>query len=193
MAPLREEQSDEPRQPGDEGISQAQLRKKAMDEIEAVFLDALAFATAKPLPRMSALCAKVEALADSGQRLTPQLHRAFDDAEIFGLIRGEVLSAPLDQLAKLAEKNCDDGTGSDAARKPLTEGLQNALAQVRRTFAEIAKFEPDRYQPKSVAEFKPFDLSAFPTKQKWLSFGFEQGMALGTPPRISTASVPLTC
>ena len=28
-------------------------------------------------------------------------------------------------------------------------------------------------------EFKRFDLSAFPTKQKWLSFGFEQGMALG--------------
>ena len=24
-----------------------------------------------------------------------------------------------------------------------------------------------------------FDLSAFPTKQKWLSFGFEQGVALG--------------
>lgn len=179
MAPLRNEPSDEPRQPGDEGLSQAQLRRKAMGEIEAVFVDALAFATAKPAPRASAICAKVEALADSGQRLTPQLHRAFDDAEIFGLIRGEVLSGPLDVLAKLAEKECDDGIASSTARGNLIEGLQKALAQVRHTFSQIAAFEPDRYQPKSVLEFKPFDLAAFPTKQKWLSFGFEQGMALG--------------
>jgi hypothetical protein len=179
MAPLRNEISDEPVQPGDEGLSQAQLRQKAMGEIEAVFAEVLAFATAKPPPPVAQLCAKVEALADSEQRLVPQLHRAFDDAEIFALIRGEVVSGLLDALAKIAEKDCDDGVGTSASRKTLVEGLQAALAQIRRAFAEIAAFEPDRYQPKSVLEFKRFDLAAFPTKQKWMSFGFEQGMALG--------------
>jgi hypothetical protein len=43
----------------------------------------------------------------------------------------------------------------------------------------MASFEPDAYQPRSVLDFKRFDLTAFPTKQKWLSFGYEQGMALG--------------
>lgn len=179
MAPLRTEASDEPPQVGDEGLSPAQLRKKAMGEIEAVFTAALAFAATKPVPNVSALCARVESLADSGQQLTPQLHRAFDDAEIFGLIRGEVLARPLEMLAKIAEKACDDGVAPGAARKSLTDGLETALAQIRRSFAAVAGFEPDRYQPKSVLEFKRFDLSAFPTRQKWLSFGFEQGMALG--------------
>jgi mono/diheme cytochrome c family protein len=179
MAPLTSEPSDDPPQPADEGLARAQLRKKAMSEVEAVFAGLLAFATAKPAPRVSVLCEKVEALADSGQKLTPTLHRAFDDAEIFALIRGEVLAGPLDMLAKIAEKACDDRGGTAAARKSLVDGLESALAQVQRTFAEIARFDPERYQPKSVLEFKPFDLSAFPTKQKWLSFGFEQGMALG--------------
>jgi hypothetical protein len=179
MAPLRTEASDEPQQAGDQGLTPAQLRKKAMGEIEAVFADALSFAVAKPAPKVSALCARVEALADSGQQLTPQLHRAFDDAEIFGLIRGEVLSRPLELLAKIAEKACDDGVAPASARKNLADGLESALAQVRRSFAAITAFEPDRYQPNSVLEFKRFDLAAFPTRQKWLSFGFEQGMALG--------------
>jgi hypothetical protein len=179
MAPLRSEASEEPLQAGDEGLTPTRLREKAMGEIERVFADALAFATARPPPKTSAICAKVEALADSGQQLTPQLHRAFDDAEIFGLIRGEVLARPLDVLAKIAEKACDDGVAPGAARKSLVDGLESAMAQVKRAFAAIAAFEPDRYQPKSVAEFKRFDLSAFPTRQKWLSFGFEQGMALG--------------
>jgi hypothetical protein len=179
MAPLRSEPLDEPPQPGDEGLTPAQLRGKAMRESEAVFADALAFAQAKPAPRLADLCKTVEALADSGQTLTPQLHRAFDDAEIFALIRGEVLAQPLEMLAKVAEKACDEKTAPAAARKSLVEGLESALAQIRRAFAAIAEFEPDRYQPKSVLEFKRFALSAFPTKQKWLSFGFEQGMALG--------------
>ena len=179
MAPLRSEPLDEPPQPGDEGLTLAQLRSKAMREIEAVFADALALAQARPAPRLADLCKAVEALADSGQTLTPQLHRAFDDAEIFALIRGEVLMQPLEMLAKVAEKACDERTAPAAARKSLLEGLESALAEIKRAFSAIAEFEPDRYQPKSVLEFKRFALSAFPTKQKWLSFGFEQGMALG--------------
>jgi hypothetical protein len=179
MAPLRSEPLDEPPQPGDEGLTPAQLRSKAMREIEAVFADALALAHAKPAPRLAELCKGVEALADSGQTLTPRLHRAFDDAEIFALIRGEVLAQPLEMLAKIAETACDERTAPAAARKRLVDGLESALAQIKRAFSAIAEFEPDRYQPKSVREFKRFTLSAFPTQQKWLSFGFEQGMALG--------------
>src|SRR5262245_2543244 len=179
MAPLRSEPPDEPLQPGDEGLSPAQLRSKATREIERVFTEAVAFARAKPAPRLADLCKAVEDLADSGQTLTPQLHRAFDDAEIFALIRGEVLAQPLEMLAKIAEKACDERAAPAAARKSLLEGLQSALAQIKRTFSTLAEFEPDRYQPTSVLEFKRFALAAFPTRQKWLSFGFEQGMALG--------------
>jgi hypothetical protein len=179
MAPLRSDFADEAPPPGDEGLSAQQLRRKAMGEIEAAFAEVLAFTASKPAPRMPAICAKVEAFADSGQQLTPQLHRAFDDVEVFALIRGEVLAGPLDRLARIAGKACNSATAPRAARKALVEGLESALAQVRRTFAAMADFEPDRYQPKSVLEFKRFDLAAFPTRQKWLSFGFEQGMALG--------------
>src|SRR5581483_5300430 len=179
MAPLRSEPSEEPVAPGDEGLSPAALRRKAMREIDAVFADAVTFAVARPAPSVGAMCKRVEALADSGQQLTPQLHRAFDEAEIFGLIRGEVLARPLDELAKLAEKECGERADPATARRRLVDGLRGALAQIRRSFTAIAAFEPDRYQPKSVLEFKPFDLSAFPTRQKWVSFGFEQGMALG--------------
>ena len=39
------------------------------------------------------------------------------------------------------------------------------------------KFEPANYRPRSVLEFKPFDLSVF-KMDKWLAFGFEQSTAL---------------
>ncbi|HJU31600.1 MAG TPA: hypothetical protein VJ740_09100, partial [Hyphomicrobiaceae bacterium] len=178
MAPLRNDFSDEPPPATDAGLTPAALRKKAMGDIEAVFADALTFAEGKPAPRLPALCTRVEALADSADHLTPQLHRAFDDAEIFALIRGEVVAAPLEMLASVAEKACNGATPAVEARKALVEGLQRALAAVRRTFSAMAAFEPDVYQPRSVLDFKRFDLSAFPTKQKWLSFGYEQGMAL---------------
>ena len=51
MAPLRSEPSEEVLQPADAALTPAQLRRKAMREIEAVFASALAFATAKPTPR----------------------------------------------------------------------------------------------------------------------------------------------
>ena len=154
MAPLRSESSDEPRQAGDAGLSPAQLRKKAMGEIEAVFADALAFATAKPRAtpsrdlRQGRGAGRQRAAADAAA--ASRLRRCRD----LRLIRGEVLAGPLDVLAKIAEKECDDGVGTARHAGALVEGLESALTQVRRAFAEIAAFEPDRYQPKSVSEFK---------------------------------------
>jgi len=68
-------------------------------------------------------------LADSGQTLTLQLHRAFDDAEIFALIRGEVLAEPLDMLAKVAEKACDARAAPAEARNAISRQLL-ILAQI---------------------------------------------------------------
>lgn len=177
MAPLRHEPLEDKPQPDDAGLSPPQLRKKAMGEIETVFGGVHAFAAANPAPGASAICDRVEALIDDRNQLSAHLNRAFDDAEIFALGRGEVLEGPIDALAKVAASECREGVRG--SRQKLVAALQAALSQVRRAFAEIATFEPEAYQPRSLLEFRPFDLSAFPTRQKWLSFGFEQGMALG--------------
>lgn len=175
MAPLRSEPLEDAPQPGDAGLTPTELRKKAMGEIEAEFASALEFAKANL--RVADICRRVKPLADSERELTQKLHRAFDDAEIFALVRGEVLTAPFGALAKLAERECH-GKATQGSSK-LVAGLRSAHLQIKRAFDQIATFEPTAYQPTSVAEFKRFDLAAFPTKQKWLSFGFEQGMALG--------------
>ncbi len=177
MAPLRSEPSEDPPLPADVGLSPAQLRKKAMGEIEAEL--ATVAASVKTVTGMADVCRKVEKLAERVEELTQKLHRAFDDAEIFALIRGEVLAAPLDALAKLAEKECAKRGASGPARRKLAAGVQRAQQRIKRAFDEIATFEPAVYRPKSVLEFRRLDLSALPTRQKWLSFGFEQGMALG--------------
>jgi len=177
MAPLRVEPLEDKPQPDDAGLSPAQLRKKAMSEVEVAVARVHEFAVAKPVRSLAEICDRAEVLAASEPQLTLRLNRAFDDAEIFALVRGEVLAGPLEGLAKATGKECR--VGSPGSRKGLVEGLQTALLQIRRAFEQIAAFEPAVYQPKSVREFKPFDLSAFPTRQKWLSFGFEQGMALG--------------
>lgn len=177
MAPLRIEPLEDPPQAADVGLAPAQLRRKAMGDVEAVFTDVIEAANAARSPSTADLCAQVRALAAGVNELKPKLYRAFDDSEIFALTRGEVLTAPLEELAKIADKEC--ASRSRAARDRLIGGVERALGQIRRAFAEMASFEPAVYQPKSVAAFKPFDLTAFPTRQKWLSFGFEQGMALG--------------
>jgi len=179
MAPLRTEPLGDPPQPGDEGLSAPQLRAKAIGEAREAFEYVLEFATAKPAPSAAALCGKVAELAESASALTAKLYRAFDDAEIFALIRGEVLTRPLHVLGQVVEKECGGKTPPAAARERVTEALRRALQQVDRAFAEMAKFEPAIYQPRTVLDFKPYDLAAFPTKQRWLSFGFEQGIALG--------------
>jgi hypothetical protein len=51
------------------------------------------------------------------------------------------------------------------------------LSRLTRAFAEILKFEPSVYQPRTVLEFKPFDLGAF-QMDRWMAFGFEQSTAL---------------
>ncbi len=76
-------------------------------------------------------------------------------------------------------RNARSEARRDLPRRKLAAGVQRAQQQIKRAFDEIATFEPAVYRPKSVLEFRRLDLSAFPTRQKWLSFGFEQGMALG--------------
>lgn len=176
MAPLRSEPLEDPPQPGDAGLKPPQLRKKAIGELKQVLANVLDDAAgASP----KAICREVKGLTGRVEDLKNRLFRAFDDAEIFALVRGEAVTAPLEALGALATRECAAKPLTNAARDRVVEGVRNTLAQFERTFDEMAKFEPAVYRPSSVADFKPFDLTAFPTKQKWLSFGFEQGMALG--------------
>lgn len=174
MAPLRTEALEDAPLPGDVGLTPVQMRKKAVGELT----DALLQLLEKPQAVPRSLCRRTKALTERVEELSSRLHRAFDDAEIFALIRGEVVSAPLASLAGVVDRECD-GKASPAAQERLEEAIRQAVHRIERAFEEIAKFEPAVYRPRTVSQFKAFDLSAFPTKQKWLSFGFEQGVALG--------------
>ena len=136
MAPLRSEPSEEQLQPAD-GVSRRRScarrrwarsrRCSPMPWPSPPPSRRLAWRRSAPRSRRS---------ADSEQQLMPQLHRAFDDAEIFALIRGEVVSGPLDVLAKIAEKACDDGVDPECRRKTLIDGLQ---ARWRRVQARVRR------------------------------------------------------
>ncbi|MFM9846912.1 MAG: hypothetical protein ACKVP3_07110 [Hyphomicrobiaceae bacterium] len=175
MAPLRTEALEDAPLPGDVGLAPEQMRKKAVGEFKQVLLQALD----KSQAGLRNFCRSVRALTEREEDLNARLYRAFDDAEIFALIRGEVVAAPLAAIAGVVTKECDGKAASPAAQERLEEAIRQAVRQIERAFEEVAKFEPAVYRPKTVSDFKAFDLSAFPTKQKWLSFGFEQGVALG--------------
>lgn len=179
MAPLRTEALEDAPLPGDAGLSPEQIRKKAIGEFREPLLQLLDTSQSGSSAQARNLCRQTRALTERVEELSGKLFRAFDDAEIFALIRGEVVTAPLGALAALVERECDGKAPSMSAQKRLEEGIRHAVAQIDRAFEEVAKFEPAIYRPRAVSDFKAFDLSAFPTKQKWLSFGFEQGVALG--------------
>jgi hypothetical protein len=172
MAPLRTEALEDSPLHDDAGLTPEQMRKKAVGELKGALLQLLERPRAGP----RSLCRQTKALTDRVEDLSSRLHRAFDDAEIFALIRGEVVTAPLADLAAVAAREC---SGRAASQERLEEAIRQAIRQIERAFEEVARFEPSVYRPKAVSEFKAFDLSAFPTRQKWLSFGFEQGVALG--------------
>ncbi len=173
MAPLRREVDPENMLPEDAGLTAAQLRRKVVDEMKAVFAGLAASAAAQMASNGQELCRK---LADFGGRkdaLTERVHRAFDDAEIFILTRAQVVSWPLDGIAKAAREECVKYKPK-ADVKRLAAAIQTASDQFSKAFAEIFRFEPEVYEPNSVLDFKAVDLTAFPTGNKWLAFGYEQ-------------------
>ena len=92
------------------------------------------------------LCRK---LADFGGRkdaLTERVHRAFDDSEIFILTRAQVVSWPLDSVARAAKEECVKYKPK-ADVKRLAAAIQTASDKFSKAFEEIFRFEPEVYEP----------------------------------------------
>lgn len=179
MPPLRTTPVDDPPlDPKDAGLSAEQLRRKAVGELRTVLADLVALGGRTNPAGVYGLCSAIMAVTLKTDQWHQRVIRAFDDWEGIVLSRGHVVDGPLDGLGGASWKECynkKDGKKPDVA--VLREAAVTALARYDRAFAEIARFEPSRYRPRSVAEFKPVDLAAFGAK-KWISFGYEQGMAL---------------
>jgi mono/diheme cytochrome c family protein len=139
----------------------------------------MAFGAGPGRPSGDDVCDRVLALIGQEGRIKSRFERAFDDAEIFALTRGQMLAIPFAKLAAVARTECNGQPEQRVDIAHLMRALKGAMAAIDRAFAEILAFEPAAYRPRSVAEFKRFDLSAFPGGGTWLAFGFEQGLALG--------------
>jgi len=177
MPPLPEV-ADDPPAPDDAGLKLEALRLKAIDEVEAIFVGLHEFG-AKPKPPAAAdYCRKFDALLDDSDTIHTRFERAFNDSELFVLMmRGRVLVEPLAILERARTQQCLDQPAARADVKALTAAAWSALDRYYRGVGEILKFEPAHYHPRTVLEFKPFDLSVF-KMDKWLAFGFEQSTAL---------------
>lgn len=178
MPPLRSTPLEDPPARADAGLSPQQLRRKAVAEGQAMFAELMEFLTSKPAPSGYNACVMVLGVAAQNPALTQRILRAFDDAEVFFLTRSKAIAGPLDAYEKAAQDECLAKPGPQVSVQKLAAAVQAAADQYGRTFAEISKFEPSAYRPRSVRDFRSFDLSALPDHHKWLAFGFEQGVAL---------------
>ena len=170
---------DDPPAAEDAGLSLEALRRKAMDEVEEVFLGLYELGSAQVRPTAQAYCEAFRKLVDDDTTsVHARLNRAFNDEDVFiVMMRGRVLIEPLEILARAHKKECLGKPARRADVKRLTAAAWAAFDRYFRAYTEIVKFEPANYRPRSVLEFKPFDLSVF-KMDKWLAFGFEQSSAL---------------
>ncbi len=169
---------DDPPAREDAGLTLEQLRRKAMDEIEDMFL-ALFENGAKPVPLApAAYCKEFADIVEDTPAVHARLNRAFNDEDVFVLMmRGRVLIEPLAIVARGYQQECVGKPKEQADVTKLTAAAKAAFDRYYRAYEEILKFEPSRYHPRNVLEFKPFNLSLF-NMDKWLAFGFEQSSAL---------------
>lgn len=177
LAPLRVVPEDPPG-PQDVGLSQSQLRAKAFGELRAALAGVLAFAVGPGRAHGDDVCEAMVGLVSRRDELRNQFLRAFNDSEIFVLTRAQVLTAPFEELAAVVKEECIGQDEDDVDVPYLAGELRKAMGQLERAFAEIAKFDPAVYRPRSVLEFRAFDLAALPDPRPWLAFGYEQAMAL---------------
>lgn len=176
LAPLSMEPEDAPT--GEEaGLASPQLRLKAMAEVRAAFAAAIARGKGKR-PNGDWYCGQVGELLGRREAIAKRFVRAFNDAEVFVLTRAQLVEAPFAAVEKVHAEECDGQPEQWVEIGLLVGALEAALRQIERGFAEILKHEPARYRPRSVAEFRPFDLAAFPSARAWLAFGHEQSVAL---------------
>jgi hypothetical protein len=147
MAPLRREPASEDMLPEDAGLTATQLRRKVVGEVQKALADLGALATAQMSTNGQELCRKLGDFAEKKDALTERVHRAFDDAEIFVLTRGQVVSWPLDSVAKATKEECAKFKAR-ADVKRLAAVVQTASEKFTRAFDEIFRFEPDSYDPR---------------------------------------------
>jgi mono/diheme cytochrome c family protein len=161
----------------DAGLTPPQLRVKAVTEVRAAFAALIARGKGKR-PNGDAYCDEFGALLRDREAMTKRFIRAFDDAEIFVITRTQLFDAPFAAAGKMHAQECDGQHEQWVEIELLVGALEAALAQLERGFAEILRHEPDRYRPRSVAEFRVFDLATFADSRPWLAFGHEQSTAL---------------
>jgi len=125
VPPLRTVPEDPP-EGGDIGLSQAQVRAKAIGELRASIATVLALGAGPGRPNGDDFCEQVTTLVGRRDDLKARLLRAFDDAEIFILTRGQVLGAPFDALANVAGDECDGQEEEDVNVPRLVAALQGA-------------------------------------------------------------------
>jgi hypothetical protein len=171
---------DDPPAAEDAALSFPDLRRKAMDEVEEVFLGLYELGAAQARPTAQAYCEQFKKVLEDDDRSSvhARLNRAFNDEDVFiVMMRGRVLIEPLEMLARAHKEECVAKPARRADVKRLTGAAWAAFDRYYRAYTEIMKFEPANYRPRSVLEFKTFDLSVF-KMDKWLAFGFEQSTAL---------------
>ena len=94
------------------------------------------------------------------------MHRAFDDAEIFVLTRAQVVSWPLDSIAKAAKEECVKYKPK-ADVKRLAAAVQTASDQFSKAFdGDLRASNPRSTSRNSVLEFKAVDLTRLPHHQQ---------------------------
>jgi len=125
-----------------------------------------------------------EACAELNKSVNPifglyaRLSVAFNEANVL-LIRAQPFPTGFDPLAQAFFAECTNPKegGPDAARL-LTE-MQRAFKRYTMGFAEIFRHEESIYNPQTVLEIKPANLSAFRIVGPWVGFGLEHSVALG--------------
>jgi hypothetical protein len=169
---------DDPPKAEDAGLPLPALRLKAIEETKQVFLKLAGVGGSEGTRNPGAACQDVNAILEDSPAIFGRLNRAFNDEDVFiVMMRGHVLIEPLDILAHAYRTECVDKPAGQADAGRQSAAALEALDRFSRAFTEILKFEPARYKPKTVLDFKPFDLSVFKV-DRWLAFGFEQSTAL---------------
>jgi hypothetical protein len=174
MAPLSLEDPEEDPEPEDAGLTPAQMRSKAIAEVRQSLAEMIAGANKGP----NAYCVDAKAFMARVEDFTDRFYRSFNDPEIFALARGRVLLDPLEALSGIVEDECSADSIGRIDKTRVAQAFERVLNQFNRAIVEVERYEPEIYQPQSVAEFRPFDLNTFPYVKTWLAFGYEQGIAL---------------
>lgn len=179
MPPLSETPTEhEKKSDAENKLAAEKLRRRASRELLAHVEALISLAdTPSPAPMLE-LCEVIEEFTDKQLQVTEALFRAFTDEEIFVLYRANIPNFLFDELLKISAEECRKGKGRSRETDSIENKLWEIYSKLDTGFAEIFQFEPNRYGPDKLAQFRPLDRSALPAKQPWPVFGYRQSNAL---------------